>query len=671
MIRTRNGELMQTLSRIDDILDRFQNGRYIEMKAQTGDSDETNSSVSSYICPCTFMAVLCGDIANELDQVSIKHYYSDLIRSNIDFEVFNGYIEKNALSKENEQINWMDDIRTSVVPNHIVEEDLSNILQYRSEKTNTVFVNAFIILHHWARHDAVKGEHTDQLLWQTKHGFSPYDKFYQRPKLLDKHISKKLKSEYFTLTNCLKRWFYNLCDKVYSEISFHDHLYQPRNMKDIQDRQKKCEEKRRGFDDFKFKAYFEKRFEKTERMESMLRQSINELNSLLTGAGNKSNFPDPVYAAVGREGGTGIYRELIARARIIFKNSVLAAFPSSCFTKYTNIDRMVSELGVIDVEPFVEILMDEFNALCIPKELMSIYSDLYGVIREWIVGLVPTKQKDRIRTEFIEFVGYSDEKRYDHVKSSQLETFIKEKIFEIISVWRDDTVKYATEARQRDPNSDFSEKIKKAQIFPLFADQVNCLLRNCEFFLENKTLGQHCGSLYSIFHDSVTKALGDMNTDDIIKKPDSGMRWSLKREEIQNHMAEALLKSMSKPFKRLEELSIQALVGQYFFKGSVEYTKLKSQKTGKLLLPGQYGKGSIILINDRDGVGVASFDCLSTHTIYDNFDVQSSRFLEDSSNMRMFIYIPKLYYMMPEKRRLKGGFFTLDINGVEFVKIPH
>jgi hypothetical protein len=149
------------------------------------------------------------------------------------------------------------------------------------------------------------------------------------------------------------------------------------------------------------------------------------------------------------------------------------------------------------------------------------------------------------------------------------------------------------------------------------------------------------------------------------------MRWSLKREEIQNHMAEALLKSMSKPFKRLEELSIQALVGQYFFKGSVEYTKLKSRKTGKLLLPGQYGKGSIILINDRDGVGVASFDCLSTHTIYDNFDVQSSYFSEDSKNMRMSIYIPKLFYRMPGKLRLQGGFFTLDINGVEFVKIPH
>jgi hypothetical protein len=673
MIRARHGELMQTLSSIDDILDRLQkSGKYIEMKAQTGESDETNSSDPSYVCPCTFLAVLYKDIAYEFQLVSIKHFYNNCVKHTVDFQVFNGYVDGYSIFRGKGPIEWMDDKRTSVAPNQIVKKDFHDIFQYSSKKSNTVFVNAFIIVHHWARHDAMKGRHTDQLLWQTKHDFSPHDKFYQDQKLPD--TIKELKSEDFTLTNCLKRWFYNLCEMFYGRISSKDLFYNSCDKKDVEDKIKRCKKKRTGFDDLDFKEYFRKRFEITGEMESMLRESINELNSLLTGAGNESSFPDPVYAAVGREDGTGIYEELIARARVIFKNSVLAAFPSSCFTKPTNIDRMVSRAGVIDVEPFVKLLMDEFNALCIPKKLMSIYSDMYGVIREWIVRLVDPDQRDHIRTKFIEFVGYSDQIRSDDIDSSELETFIKEKIFKIISVWRDNTLNYARNARQRHPHISFSNKMFVAHIFPLFADQVNCLLRNCEFFLENENLSGRCDSLYSMFHDSIKEALSNMNTDEIFENPDSSMRWSLKSGKMWKNMIEAYPKLISNPVKSLKERTIEDFIGRFFSIGSTEYEELTNFETRKMLLPDQYGRDSIILINYDDGVGVAAFHSLSNPTIYDSNDLKLPEKLgyrDKFKKMRMYIDIPKIYYTMRRDDWLDFKNFTHDIDDVEFVIFTH
>jgi hypothetical protein len=289
-------------------------------------------------CLCTFLAMYQREVSTGDTQLSIKRYFNnapDAAMKRMKWKVYAGRIDGDRFT-EKETVRWIED---RYQPSRLtIQPKISGGLQQYKGNHTCIFINIFIILHHWARHDAKKGNGADTLLWKSDQTYSPYDSFYK--KTFDTADQTLLRTYDFTITQCLRNWVYGILDVLKKKRGEDDDDGGLMNPESSEDR----------------KTY----------LRLMLRQTltagIKELNIMLTGEQDRTRFPGleyvpetfatPIMAANDETLRTNEQADLTTRAGIIIQQAFAAAFPS--FTA-------VSIAGVVDIDVFVQHIMDLYT----------------------------------------------------------------------------------------------------------------------------------------------------------------------------------------------------------------------------------------------------------------------------------------------------------------------
>ena len=274
-------------------------------------------------CYCSFLAMFQRAMVVADSRLSLKRYFC------------------NDPSKQCDEMGWSvffgrQDVARGVprfreTPDAVTFEDgrykknkasrrnvMSHGLIKRKCLSSRLFINIYMIIHHWARHDARKGPKADELLWQLDRMYSPYDWFY-RPSFDNAHESL-LRTYDFTVTQCLRNWIFGLFHFPSDEIE------------DTFDR---------------------------ENVVKSIHNIIDELNTfklltrkapIVTEKREKLHGPIPILAAKDVD-----VPELTKRAGKIIQSAVLEAFPFLS-------DSVVSDRGVIDEELFTAQILRLFDS---------------------------------------------------------------------------------------------------------------------------------------------------------------------------------------------------------------------------------------------------------------------------------------------------------------------
>jgi len=287
-------------------------------------------------CKCTFLAMYQREVSTGDTQLSIKRYFNNApnITQRIDWKVYAGRIDGDRFT-ENVAILWIDDRYQS--SRLSIDPKISGGLVKHEGNHAHIFINIFIVLHHWARHDAIKGVDADTLLWKSDQTYSPYDSFYK--KSFDAADQTLLRTYDFTITQCLRNWVYGILDA-------------------LQNNGAEWDDGTAGWgpDDDREDMTTHTPFNEI-MMRQMLRDGVEELNTMLSGTGQQLHprsglfaglFATPITAAHDNTLSDEMLADYTARAGIIMQHAFTAAFPS--FT-HVGVD------GVVNVEKFLSHIM--------------------------------------------------------------------------------------------------------------------------------------------------------------------------------------------------------------------------------------------------------------------------------------------------------------------------
>ena len=275
-------------------------------KFQDNGSFDRKDVAEFNVCYCTFLAMFQREVSMGDTQLSIKRYFCNnpvYQSKRIRWRVFCGRIvdiptseDSNHIFIEKNTVKWVTDRyvgdRLNVSERTVAgsrDVEISNGLYCFPAESSCIFVNIFIVLHHWVRHDASKGPIADELLWRLDREYYPYDSFY-RPSF--EGAEKTLLRTYdFTISQCLKIWVHGVfeqCETI-AEIMPHS----------------------------KFDSFFE------DCVQRYMCESIEELNQMLDGF---DTLPDPIFAGLDSTDHEN-YDAFKIRAKQIIKHAVSQAFP--------------------------------------------------------------------------------------------------------------------------------------------------------------------------------------------------------------------------------------------------------------------------------------------------------------------------------------------------------
>ena len=254
-------------------------------------------------CFCTFLAMYQREVSTGDSQLSIKRYFCNepYNQDPLKWKVYGGRVDETDFESERfvekKTVRWIDDkyvgerLNSQAKTWTDAEPIISGgLIRYRGEHCH-IFINLFIVLQHWARHDAVKGPKADELLWKLDQTYSPYDRFY-RQSFPNAHETN-LRTYDFTITQCLRNWIYGLY--MYADYSSAD-----TDNVDI---------KQQEMDAIIF---------------PMIDLHVAELNTLLVGS---TEFPTPISAGTDMSEADPDHVSYTQRAREIMQNALKAAFP--------------------------------------------------------------------------------------------------------------------------------------------------------------------------------------------------------------------------------------------------------------------------------------------------------------------------------------------------------
>jgi hypothetical protein len=301
-------------------------------------------------CPCTFVAMYQYEAAIRDGKTSIKRYFTNHFEDNnkrIGWKVFCGRLfsfedetdDAQAAAGEDENIQFTDDdydqSRTSSYSDDTLsltsgstrsptgssesadkedttsrsytddsiitngskwtDERLTSTLLIKFQGRNSrIFINIFIIFHHWARHDQHKGDDADRALWDPNPNHTGFDVFY--PKRVE---NTRLRPWMFTVTQALRDW---ICDLV--EI----HSYTASLAAFNGSVQKRIEdETRTGFNE-------------------IINMFNDSYRNLTTAHSFHHTHIDPIFAA--QDWKKDNHSELVARAKAILSAASKKAFPT-------------------------------------------------------------------------------------------------------------------------------------------------------------------------------------------------------------------------------------------------------------------------------------------------------------------------------------------------------
>jgi len=264
----------------------------------------TASCVGAFnACLCTFMAMYQREVSTGDSQLSIKRYFCNhpYVQKKMQWKVYCGRIDEGSSNEdhvfiEKPRVRWIND---RYVPSRLTAEaktlvdtehmSSGGLLRFRGEHTH-IFINIFIILQHWARHDAEKGPAADELLWRPDKIYSPYDRFY-KPSFQNAHATE-LRTYDFTITQVLRNWVLGLFMHADHETTkTNDEGQRRQDMKTM--------------------------------LILFLKQGFGELNNLLK---EDTGFPTPIFAGIDMNKSQE-YEDYKSRAIVIMKNAVATAFP--------------------------------------------------------------------------------------------------------------------------------------------------------------------------------------------------------------------------------------------------------------------------------------------------------------------------------------------------------
>lgn len=272
-------------------------------------------------CYCTFMATFQREISTGDCQLSIKRYFCNDPNNQEKqrWTVYCGRIDINPVDiaqkhsfKPKTKIEWTDD-------RYAAERNTDTLIEYselkRSDgKHSHVFINIFVILQHWARHDAEKGESADELLWFPDKTYSPYDSFCQPP--FPSAYDTNLRTYDFTITQCLRNWVYGIFQFAdVNTVDTDDECVKQTAIEELT-----CE---------------------------LLAADVTELNTILQ---NSDDFPSPIVAGTDMEMKSK-FGEYTQRAGLIIKNAFMQAFASLQENPFD-----INDMGTLNATAFASLI---------------------------------------------------------------------------------------------------------------------------------------------------------------------------------------------------------------------------------------------------------------------------------------------------------------------------
>ena len=269
---------------------------------------------------CTFLAMIQHEIVFGDTPISIKHYFCNnpyKQNTKINWKVYCGRILKPiGFDDDNDEphfiqkktVKWVNDqyVNSRSEETDSAEFIFNGFYRHRGNHSR-IFINIFIIIHHWARHDASKSDEADKFLWRLDLVYNPYDNYY-RPSL-NSAQETLLKTYDFTITQCLRLWV----DSIISEVQY--------KVMDIYQREDK--------------GQFYERIKKDmiltiQELNDMIPLDSTATNSLdIVPAGDDSDrgrFPDPIQAALDSRDDAN-YTTYKTWVIAIIRNAVKEAFP--------------------------------------------------------------------------------------------------------------------------------------------------------------------------------------------------------------------------------------------------------------------------------------------------------------------------------------------------------
>jgi hypothetical protein len=342
-------------------------------------TDSESLTVNAYdACYCTFLAMYQREVSTGDSQLSIKRYFCNnpLAQTKLKWKVYCGRVDDDPTNPthtfiEKPRVRWIDDkyVSSRLTAHAKTWEDIKTpytegLIRYRGEHTH-IFINIFIILQHWTRHDAEKGPVADELLWRQDQTYSPYDIFY-RPSFHNAQATN-LRTYDFTITQVLRNWILGVFTYAHHETLG--------------------------------EANREIKLHSMQTVASLLiMQGFDELNTLLH---DKTDFPTPIVAGTDTDKSPK-YDGYKLRAITIMKKAVTAAFP--LFTLETTRDDEIFVTATLTDHIITQYLTDEIKTLpplmaLAATSLVGTYhpsdSEAYSAInnlKKWPI-ISPYKQK--------------------------------------------------------------------------------------------------------------------------------------------------------------------------------------------------------------------------------------------------------------------------------------
>ena len=223
-------------------------------------------------CLCSFMATFQNEVSIRTPHFSINKYFCT------------------NPNKQHYTTNWKIFIeynKGEEIGSHGLDEctytQTNNIVTFR--KTNFhIFLNIFIIIRHWARHDARKGLKADKLLWHPNRSYSPYDISY-RP-LPARDAESMLRMSDFTISQCIRIWL--------NGVFLHYEQEMPQD-------------------------------QMIKQLETSIRNALRELMFMFNDTNRNPSRPDPIYKA-NKDINEQTYEEYKQRAKQIIRHSLNEVF---------------------------------------------------------------------------------------------------------------------------------------------------------------------------------------------------------------------------------------------------------------------------------------------------------------------------------------------------------
>jgi len=269
-------------------------------------------------CNCTFLKMMQHEIIFGVDFTSIKRYFcNDPYKQTktTEWKIYCGSISN--LSPE-KTFRCLDDKYTTSRSNEFVINN-DKILEKRNSH---LFINIYIILYHWVRHDADKPIDTDRLLWDMDQVY--VSNYCYSLYLSDEKHGSRLREHDFTITQCLMFWAEGVINKIRYYAKYYIEDVKQKIKKDIKD---------------------------------AIKPIIDDLNTMITSDESEKTFSNPIFAAFGDVEtqsvipGESNYNDYKTRAINIIRKAVELAFP---FYKHDN------EKLFFDSETFIDNISDYY-----------------------------------------------------------------------------------------------------------------------------------------------------------------------------------------------------------------------------------------------------------------------------------------------------------------------